>query len=120
MTPFAHPLPPPDARIESAKIARPNDNLLTRAMALQKAADLKLGNTLDKLRRFEEAAGYYQQALARGGEDAETHFNLGHCLKQQSRVQDAVVHFVCATTLAPERAEFYYGVGVSWFELRDN
>jgi predicted O-linked N-acetylglucosamine transferase (SPINDLY family) len=82
-------------------------------------AHLNLGNALDRLRRHDEAAASYHKALAFGGEHAETHRNLGICYKAGNRFAEALTHFVCAATLEPDRAPFFFDVGMLRYELRD-
>jgi protein O-GlcNAc transferase len=82
-------------------------------------AHRNLGNALDKQRHFEEATACYERAL-HYGEDGETYYNLGHCLREQGRGIDALVHFICATELEPERAIFHFAAGGFRFELGDH
>jgi predicted O-linked N-acetylglucosamine transferase (SPINDLY family) len=93
-----------------------------RAVALRPdyvKAHLNLGNALDKLRRWEEAAASYRRALAHGGDDSEVHANLANCLKTLGMQREALVHFICATQLAPERADLHFLLGSFRFEMRD-
>lgn len=99
-----------------------------RAIALRPdyaKAHMNLGNALSKLRRFEEATASYQSALACGGpsfefsrEGGETYCNLGNCFKEQGRMLDALVHFVCATRVDPQRADFHFAEAITHYEVR--
>jgi tetratricopeptide (TPR) repeat protein len=60
----------------------------------------QIATTLSALGRFEEAEGYFQQAL-RGVDDAVTHFNLGLLMARTGRLDQAVTAYQRALEREP-------------------
>ena len=52
----------------------------------------QIGTTLSALGRFQEAEGYFEQAL-RGVDDAVTHFNIGLMLARTGRLEEAATAY---------------------------
>ncbi|QTN26106.1 tetratricopeptide repeat protein [Rhodoferax sp. AJA081-3] len=89
--------------------------------AARKAAELlpedamarsNLGDALQALGQYEEAAENYLFALQIDPRSAETHVNLGNALKAQGEVGNAETHYREALRLKPEFTEGHYNLGV--------
>ena len=70
-----------------------------------------LGAALTVMGRFDEALGYYRQALAIDPSLAGTQNNLGILMAKQGRIIEAIEYYKKAIELDPAHAEFYNNLG---------
>ena len=61
-----------------------------------------MANALAALKKFSEAAKTYRQALEIAPDDAGIYCNLGICLKQQGRIDEAIEAFNKALAVDPQ------------------
>ena len=73
-----------------------------------------LADRLAELRRFEEAAYYYQQSLRLEPDYAKGHNNAGNCLFFLGQLDDAIEHFLDAIQNKPEMAEAHNNLAVAY------
>lgn len=78
-----------------------------------------LADTLIEMRRFEEAAAYYEKALALKPDYAKTHNNLGNALNLLGRIDEAIDEFLDAIQNKPEMAEAHNNLAVQYFARRE-
>jgi Tfp pilus assembly protein PilF len=78
-----------------------------------------LADRLAELRRFEEAAEYYEQALRLEPDFANSHNNFGNCLVILGRFDDAVEQFLDAIQDKPELAEAHHNLGVALSQRKE-
>lgn len=81
------------------------------------AAYKLMGNTLQRMGRFEPAMDAYLEAIQLEPGSAEIHANLGSLYAQQQRWQDAVVYFQSAIALKPDFAGAYRNLARVWSQL---
>jgi len=99
-----------------------SESLVASQTSVQLAPQLadahsNLGNTFQKLDRFDEAEASYTRALMLKPDYAETHNNLGATLKQLGRLDEAEASYTLAIALAPEFTEAHYNLGNTLKEL---
>jgi protein O-GlcNAc transferase len=86
--------------------------------ALQQATKLLAGILHD---RGDHAAAetLLRQSLEQGSDPASTHQALGHLLRLQHRLQEAIVHYQEALALDDSLVEAWSGIAHCYFELHD-
>ena len=62
----------------------------------------RLGNTLLRMGRVNEAITQYQRAVQFNPDSAEAHLDLGIALQLQGRVEEAIAHFQTALEIKPD------------------
>ncbi len=82
-------------------------------------AIVRLGDTLRELRRPDEAAARYREALAQDPGLAAAHEGLGRLALQGGRAQEAVIHFERALELQPEATSLHHQLGLAYRALGD-
>jgi Flp pilus assembly protein TadD len=78
-----------------------------------------LGNALSKVKRWDEAVGYYRAALAVRPEAAVAHTNLGSVLVYKKQPDEAIREYRRAIALDPKDATPHYGLGVALHDKGD-
>ena len=76
------------------------------------------GNTLQELKRFEEALASYDRALAVRPDYAEALYNRGNTLKELKRFEEALASYDRALTVRPDYAEALSNRGLTLHELK--
>jgi tetratricopeptide (TPR) repeat protein/glycosyltransferase involved in cell wall biosynthesis len=79
-----------------------------------------LGNALQRLEQFAEAANAYLSAMQLEPQSAEIYANLGSLYAQQQRWQDAVVYYQSAIALKPDFAGVYRNLARVWIQLEES
>jgi len=77
------------------------------------AAHVNLGNALQDLDRFEEAAAHYREALRLDPSIAFVWSNLGNALRKLGRLEQAVAHYERAYRMEPDDAVNHNGWGLA-------
>ncbi|HXI68992.1 MAG TPA: tetratricopeptide repeat protein [Verrucomicrobiae bacterium] len=93
---------------------RDGEMLFRHAIAVTQDNDVALvdlGVALDAQGRFEEAAGYYQQALQLTPGRYQIHNNLGNILDHLGRTPEALAEYQEAVRLKPGNAFLHNGTG---------
>ncbi len=70
-----------------------------------------LGTVYHALGRLDEAAGWYNQALALQPQMATAHFNLGNVFHTQEKLEEATACYERALRLQPDLADAHYNLG---------
>jgi protein O-GlcNAc transferase len=70
-----------------------------------------LGNALAELKKFDEAAAVFRQALAMRPDFAEASYNLGSVLQEAGKVEEAIGAYQQALKLRPDLAEAHINLG---------
>jgi Tfp pilus assembly protein PilF len=76
------------------------------------------GNTLQELKRFDEALASYDRALTLRPNDARTLNNRGNTLKALKRLDEALTSYDRALSLRPDSADTLYNRGLTLHELK--
>jgi tetratricopeptide (TPR) repeat protein len=93
---------------------RNGETLFRRAIAVTRDNSIALGDlgvALDAQGRFEEATGYYHQALQLAPGRYQFHNNLGNILDHLGRTQEALAEYQMAVQLKPDNAFLHIGTG---------
>src|SRR5258707_9971118 len=77
-----------------------------------------IGHLQFELRRFEAAAGAYEEALLLDREDSTTHYNRAVCLEKLDAWEGARAAFQKAIDLDSRRASAHLGLGISQLHLQ--
>ena len=80
-------------------------------------AHYNLGNTLQKLARFEYAEASYRQAIAINPKFAEAHNNLGNMLQEHGKLEESEEFLAKAIILKPDFTEAHYNLGITLIKL---
>ena len=91
---------------------------LTLATAHNDEACAHLASALKDLKRLDDAAVWYQQAVRLNPQSPEYQNNLGVALHQRGRLTDAAESYQRAIQLKPQYAEAHNNLGVTLKELR--
>jgi tetratricopeptide (TPR) repeat protein len=70
-------------------------------------------NLLLRQGRFDEAIGYYQEALELDPNNADAHNNLGMALQSQARLKEAIMHYRRALQIKPDFAKAHNNLGLA-------
>ena len=79
-----------------------------------------MGSALYNLHRYEEAAKYFEEALARGSDRPEVYYNLGLSYTQMGRFQDAVKNIRTAIDLSGEDPKYLNGLALAMLGTGDS
>jgi len=72
-----------------------------------------IGTALYNLRRYDEAARYFEEALKRGSNRPEVYYNLGLCYTRMGRFEDAVRNIRKTIDLAGEEPKYLNSLGLA-------
>jgi tetratricopeptide (TPR) repeat protein/tRNA A-37 threonylcarbamoyl transferase component Bud32 len=96
------------------------EGLLRAAQGVRPAdfwVNFRLGNTLARKKRAEEAVGFYRAALAVRPGTGAVHYIFGNALREQRKLTEAVAEYRRAIALHPDFAEAYFNLGFLLLQL---
>ena len=70
-----------------------------------------IGNSLWRIGKSHDAAGYFEQALRIKPYYAEAHSDLGTVLQQEGKIEEAISHYEQAVRIRPDKALTHYNLG---------
>ena len=74
----------------------------------------KLGLLYSRLKRYDKAAGAFEQAIAINVNDPDAHFGLGAIYVQRGMVDEAIVEYKKALVINPDLLEVHTNLGVAY------
>jgi tetratricopeptide (TPR) repeat protein len=78
-----------------------------------------LGNALNGLKRYEEAANALKKAAEIEPKNASAHFNLGLTLYNAHRYSEAIESYKEVIKLRPSLAQAYFNLGITYYAVSD-
>ncbi len=101
----------PDAHVVDEVALKTYRDILTRDPKNAQAA-VSAGNMLYDAKRFEESIGFYQQAMAANGGDANISTDLGTALWYTGRTDAALAQYAVSLAIEPTHAQTLYNMGI--------
>jgi len=80
----------------------------------------KLGNTLQKAGRINDAISLYKEAINLNPNLAITHNNLGNALYFRNKIEESIYHYEIAINLIPNFSQAYSNLGVALLKKGNN
>jgi tetratricopeptide (TPR) repeat protein len=79
-----------------------------------------IGTALYNLPRYDEATRYFEEALRRGSDRVEAHYNLGLCYMRTQRYSEALHEFQIAIELGGEQPKYLNNLGMALLATGDS
>jgi tetratricopeptide (TPR) repeat protein len=79
-----------------------------------------IGTALYNLHRYDEATRYFEEALRRGSDRVEAHYNLGLCYMRTQRYSEALHEFQIAIELGGEQPKYLNNLGMALLATGDS
>src|SRR5882672_3121286 len=79
-----------------------------------------IGTALYNLHRYEQAAGYFEEAIRRGSDRPEVYYNLGLCYTRMGRFEEAVKNIETAIRVGTEDPKYLNSLGLAMLGAGDS